>query len=1302
MSFYTSLTGLNAATAMLGVTSNNIANVGTTGFKRSRADFGDIFATSPLQKASSTVGQGVSLKQVSQEFGQGNISFSSNALDLAITGDGFFPMRSADGLQETYTRNGSFLLNEQYNVVNSAGQRLMAATVDSTGSANVNDRVVLTIPQKTSGEAKQTSAVSLGLNFPSDAPVISAAFNRTNPATYNKSTAFTVYDAGGNGYLATVYYVKTKNADSISPTNTWQTHVFVGDNAVNASLQQATDSNGQKLYANQYGQLAPYSLVKDELTTAKTQLFSLNELTDKRNSVPAAVSGKSVSTASFDFSNGVNFAAKNTDANTASKAAAATAATTGKTAALATVAGYTTSWNDALTANTSDFDKVENAVINVKAAKATYDGLLTKTADDKKDYLTALETAAATLAGVSINVSTLPDTPFANLKAKVTALQTAVASAATTPAAVTTALVDGAATEALTAGISAANTWITALDTAQTAVYTQVTAVEMDIADAAELLNANAVKAAIATSTAENKDYPTADQSDKYSSELNAYMSIPANLAVADRTNAVKVAAARDNFDKVFSAKYANDEHTATKKRIDDAVEIATNPETLGLGATKAQIAAAARKATAIVIAYDNAVTHGVQAGIAAAKTALGMSSGDLTAAQKAAITTVAIAAADGMKTSTNQDGFYNSIHAGLSHLFDIDVDGSGNQITLDLGYLATSETKVNGSDLALAATNTLNKDFGGQSYFDLSSTENQTFQISTSGDNTTDPKTGIVTEYPIDIVLKPGSTPGLGVTKNADGTIKMDDFGKPDYNEKKVTIDQMVDAIKAQLVDAGRPGIQVSYDYSSSQFKFTDGANSLKLKTADSGPNTNLKNPLFGLTQTAVSLVDGHYPGPNVGPITPVIPNGVAMRPLADQRYGMEVTYDSVNKTFTTQSGKTGDVSSLKIEGVQPNSLAQNMMGLEANGLASDIPKNVVYTSSTALRGIQSTPAVAVGTTPLKNISNNFTVDASNNKFVVTVDGVKGTVVIPIRNDYSLDTFKAALQKGINAMGTTNANGDPTTVNGVEVKYDDTNKRFTFTSGTSGAASFVKISGSADWGLDQVEAARGTDSTWIKPTQHKDKVSGVDQPKFIDGQGNETTSGDGFLNLPSWSPVFLTKGELTFNTSGKLVSPIQGTQLEPVYLAGGKGVLTINVNYSASTQYTSPFAVLSQSQDGAPEGDLVGVTIGNDGLVSASFSNGTQKSLAKILLANFSSPVGLRQMGDSTFLASAASGSAKLGNAGSAGFGTLRAGATERANVDLTQELVDLITAQRNFQANAKAIETSSTMTSAIINLRS
>ena len=90
MSFFTSLTGLRAANTELSVTSNNIANAGTTGFKKSKASFGDIFAKSPLQ--TQTVGQGVALKTIKQEFSQGSIEFSSNTLDLAITGDGFFPL----------------------------------------------------------------------------------------------------------------------------------------------------------------------------------------------------------------------------------------------------------------------------------------------------------------------------------------------------------------------------------------------------------------------------------------------------------------------------------------------------------------------------------------------------------------------------------------------------------------------------------------------------------------------------------------------------------------------------------------------------------------------------------------------------------------------------------------------------------------------------------------------------------------------------------------------------------------------------------------------------------------------------------------------------------------------------------------------------------------------------------------------------------------------------------------------------------------------------------------------------------
>jgi flagellar hook-basal body protein len=476
---------------------------------------------------------------------------------------------------------------------------------------------------------------------------------------------------------------------------------------------------------------------------------------------------------------------------------------------------------------------------------------------------------------------------------------------------------------------------------------------------------------------------------------------------------------------------------------------------------------------------------------------------------------------------------------------------------------------------------------------------------------------------------------------------------------------------------------LKVSYDYATQGFKFVDGTSTITLKSG-SVSGSPIKNDVLGLTSTAVTLDEaGHY-------AAKVLPNGnTSLRLSAEQRFGMEMTYDSVNKTFSLRSGTTGDRSSLAVSST--NALGKTLLGL------SD---QAVSTSAIAKRGISSTPAVAVGTTPTVNISNNFAVDDTNNKFVVTVDGVKGTVVIPTGSDYSLASFMSKLQKGINALAS-NTDGSPVTVNGVKVSYDELNSRFVFTTGTASADSFIKISGSSNWGLDQVEAGRGTTSTWINPTQHKDVVGGALQPKFIDGEGKETTSGDGFSVLPAWSPLYLDKGELTFDTGGNLVSPEEGTQLETVYLAGGKGALTINIDYSASTQYSSPFAVLSQGQDGAPEGDLVGITIGNDGLVSASFSNGTQKSLAKILLVNFSSPVGLRQIGDSSFLASAASGKPILGTAGSAGFGTLRAGATERANVDLTQELVDLITAQRNFQANAKAIETSTTMTSAIINMR-
>lgn len=175
MSFYTSLTGLNGAQADISTISNNIANVGTTGFKRARAEFGDIFATSPLQNASSAIGSGTILKSIKQQFTQGNIQSSLNALDLAISGQGFFAMKpSLTSSQTVYTRNGSFSVNNDRYVVDSKGQYLQVFPVNADGSVtstSISSAQNLQLPVN-SGLPSATTKIQLGLNLPADATII--------------------------------------------------------------------------------------------------------------------------------------------------------------------------------------------------------------------------------------------------------------------------------------------------------------------------------------------------------------------------------------------------------------------------------------------------------------------------------------------------------------------------------------------------------------------------------------------------------------------------------------------------------------------------------------------------------------------------------------------------------------------------------------------------------------------------------------------------------------------------------------------------------------------------------------------------------------------------------------------------------------------------------------------------------------------------------------------------------------------------------------------------------------------------
>ena len=261
MSYYSALTGLNSATSQLSVTSNNIANVSTNGFKRSRAEFGDFYASSISESSSDIVGQGSKLKQISQEFTQGSIETSGNSLDLAITGQGFFPLKSpADNNQLLYTRNGSFSLNDKNEMTNSAGQQLMVPTTNGTGvtfKGMKGQFSPMTILPRTTGQAKPTSTIDLDINLPADAPVIDVPFSRTNPLSYNHSTSLNVYDANGTAFLAKTYYAKTKSADAQDPTNHWSTHTYIGNteiksgeikfSALPAFIKESKDGNSFKV-----------------------------------------------------------------------------------------------------------------------------------------------------------------------------------------------------------------------------------------------------------------------------------------------------------------------------------------------------------------------------------------------------------------------------------------------------------------------------------------------------------------------------------------------------------------------------------------------------------------------------------------------------------------------------------------------------------------------------------------------------------------------------------------------------------------------------------------------------------------------------------------------------------------------------------------------------------------------------------------------------------------------------------------------------------------------------------------------
>lgn len=186
-----------------------------------------------------------------------------------------------------------------------------------------------------------------------------------------------------------------------------------------------------------------------------------------------------------------------------------------------------------------------------------------------------------------------------------------------------------------------------------------------------------------------------------------------------------------------------------------------------------------------------------------------------------------------------------------------------------------------------------------------------------------------------------------------------------------------------------------------------------------------------------------------------------------------------------------------------------------------------------------------------------------------------------------------------------------------------------------------------------------------------------------------------------------LTFSPLVFNSAGQLTAPVgppvgQGAPVAIGWDAAlGVTAQSLTLNFNGTTQFGSPFGVNALIQDGFASGRLSGFNVGIDGMVEGRYTNGQTNKMGQVALANFANPQGLQALGDNQWSESPSSGQALVGIPGTSSLGSLQSGAVEDSNVDLTAELVNMITAQRAYQANAQTIKTQDSIMQTIVNLR-
>ncbi len=405
-----------------------------------------------------------------------------------------------------------------------------------------------------------------------------------------------------------------------------------------------------------------------------------------------------------------------------------------------------------------------------------------------------------------------------------------------------------------------------------------------------------------------------------------------------------------------------------------------------------------------------------------------------------------------------------------------------------------------------------------------------------------------------------------------------------------------------------------------------------------------------------------------------------------------------------------TGALDDIRLDSSDIAPQATSLVGLALNlDAAAEVPSAALPTDTLTLGSVGANPVLDTADSPIAGPAMTLVdgygqqvtgaqlqfTHVAGNDWTVTLNGAGGTATSPT---FTLGTTASAT-----------IDWDPDGAAGAQPSQSLSIDLTSLTPVTTGGATDLTVAanGAVQGGFNPSDATTYNHSTSLSiydslGASHlatlyyrkTDVPSQWESYLYVDGTQIPGTQANG-SDLLSFTPT----GKLT-RINGALTPPstITVSGFSP---GGGAAPLNFDLDMASVSQFGGGFDVNSLSQDGYTTGKLTGVDIDNTGVVQARFSNGQSRTLAQIALAKFANAQGLNQQGDNAWAESFASGPPVVGQPGSSSLGLVESGALEGSNVDLTEQLVNMITAQRNFQANAQVISTADTVTQSIINLR-